>query len=356
MLAFSQRCVAREAVSVTRRPALIQWPRNRRMGSILVQDQAWPLVVTTFPSGELTDSDVHDYIGQLAAVLGRGELYGIITDATAGVASMRARHHGLIDAWLKANADALGRLSCGNAIIVRPSPLLRGVLNALYRFKRPPNPHRVFGSFEDGADWVLDRLVSARVLTQAEASERRRIAARLAAPPVDREERSQSAARDARSPGQIGPVIDMFSEPAFLLTSKGEVVHANPAATQTFPVTPSWLPTSVSTADTPLKELCQVTRVEVVDGFLYLVVPNAELVSPPEMDPRLEVELPPSLDRIARLLARGLCDKDIAAETDQSLATVRTYVTRVFKRMDVHSRAELICLWNARERWAARAP
>lgn len=52
--------------------------------------------------------------------------------------------------------------------------------------------------------------------------------------------------------------------------------------------------------------------------------------------------LPPSLARIADLLARGLSDKEIAIETGMPYVTVRTYVARTMAKLGVQSRRHLM--------------
>ena len=52
--------------------------------------------------------------------------------------------------------------------------------------------------------------------------------------------------------------------------------------------------------------------------------------------------LPPSLRAVARLAAEGLADKEIAEVLGRPLSTVRTYMRRVFRRLGVHSRRELM--------------
>jgi hypothetical protein len=52
--------------------------------------------------------------------------------------------------------------------------------------------------------------------------------------------------------------------------------------------------------------------------------------------------LPPSLRRVADALALGLSDKEIAARLDLPIATARTYVVRVRRRLGVTSRRDLI--------------
>jgi DNA-binding NarL/FixJ family response regulator len=51
--------------------------------------------------------------------------------------------------------------------------------------------------------------------------------------------------------------------------------------------------------------------------------------------------LPPKLAAVADGVTRGLTDKQIADELGAPLATVRTYVQRVYRRLGVHSRIEL---------------
>lgn len=53
-------------------------------------------------------------------------------------------------------------------------------------------------------------------------------------------------------------------------------------------------------------------------------------------------DLPESLRGVARAMALGLSDKEIASELGYSLATARTYVARVLKRLGVSSRRELM--------------
>ncbi len=52
--------------------------------------------------------------------------------------------------------------------------------------------------------------------------------------------------------------------------------------------------------------------------------------------------LPPSLTAVAELLVAGLSDKEITQRTELSLSTVRTYVARLYRRVGVHSRSELM--------------
>lgn len=64
----------------------------------------------------------------------------------------------------------------------------------------------------------------------------------------------------------------------------------------------------------------------------------------PRADDPIE-RLPLSLQRVARCLAEGFCDKEIAVRLGLSLATVRTYATRVYGRLGLSSRRELMRLY-----------
>jgi DNA-binding NarL/FixJ family response regulator len=58
--------------------------------------------------------------------------------------------------------------------------------------------------------------------------------------------------------------------------------------------------------------------------------------------------LPLSLSRVADGLARGLSDKEIADELSMPIATVRTYTSRVLKKLGVSSRRQLMLSGAAR--------
>lgn len=75
----------------------------------------------------------------------------------------------------------------------------------------------------------------------------------------------------------------------------------------------------------------------------------AQCCGAPEL-PRPRGALPTSLAAVADGIARGLSDKEIAAELALSLATVRTYVRRVYARLEVHGRVELARAWAVTER------
>ena len=54
------------------------------------------------------------------------------------------------------------------------------------------------------------------------------------------------------------------------------------------------------------------------------------------------LHLPPRQERIVELILRNQCDKQIAADLVLKVPTVRTYMHRIFVRLDVSDRLELV--------------
>jgi hypothetical protein len=314
---------------------------------IQIDTEAWPLAVVTFPRGEIVDADFDAYLNELGIWLDAGDRYATVTDTTQMERPIDARQRARLDDWIDARTSQLRRVSAGNALVVS-STLMRGVLNALYWVKKPPNPHHVVPTLGEAIDWCNERLefapsppsVPPPPIPQAPTS---LASSTAAASPVPR--------GDINAAGQVAGVMDAFSEAAFLVDDTGEFVFANHAARREFPTLPVWLRSVVSLDNRELQQLCRTTRVTQVSGSgrsVYLVVPCPELVPPSTPDPRQEIQLPPSLARIGRLLAQGKSDKEIANDADLPLSTVRTYVTRIFRKVGVHSRGEFIRLWATR--------
>jgi DNA-binding CsgD family transcriptional regulator len=53
-------------------------------------------------------------------------------------------------------------------------------------------------------------------------------------------------------------------------------------------------------------------------------------------------QLPPQQSRIVELILRNYCDKQIAAALGLKVPTVRTYLQRVYERIGVDGRLELV--------------
>ena len=67
------------------------------------------------------------------------------------------------------------------------------------------------------------------------------------------------------------------------------------------------------------------------------------------------LDLSPRQARVVRLILQGRRDKQIAEHLSLSVATVRTYLARIFARLGVADRVELVlCVWAASRQLAGR--
>lgn len=121
--------------------------------------------------------------------------------------------------------------------------------------------------------------------------------------------------------------LDEWLEPVYVVAGSGAVAWANAAARTTRP--PCWIhhvhDRALVPADVRLRPLES-------GGARYWIVIGP---GPPA------VSLPPRLARVAEQMVRGLADKDIASATGLSVASVRTYVTAIYRRTGARNRVVL---------------
>jgi hypothetical protein len=129
--------------------------------------------------------------------------------------------------------------------------------------------------------------------------------------------------------GALTSMLAALDEPA-LLVRRRRVVFTNAAGRAWVEATRRWLAAGSPAGFGSVTQLAP--RGLTVDLVLPRTSPAGDGLG----------ELPPSLHKVASLLARGLADKEIASELALPLATVRTYVARVLKRLDARGRRELM--------------
>ncbi len=146
------------------------------------------------------------------------------------------------------------------------------------------------------------------------------------------------------------PVLDAFDEPAFLVSAGGSVVHANRAARSAYSELPPWVSSSVR-RNAQVRPFVRAVPIELDGKTLFLVRPTGRALpaKPTSID-----ALPPYLGPVARRVALGLGDKEIAAELDMPLATVRTYVTRCLRGLGLTNRRQLMQAGRATQRPSRR--
>jgi DNA-binding CsgD family transcriptional regulator len=138
------------------------------------------------------------------------------------------------------------------------------------------------------------------------------------------------AASSRRELALLAKLVDAFDAPAWVLDAKSRVVHASVGARRSRQDPPS----AKESNDGGLRVI-PIT----LDGEACRVV----IASPKTLaaSDATRNELPPSLQRIAELVVRGLSNRDIAEQTGRSLATVRVYVARIYRHLGVRGRVDL---------------
>ncbi|MEZ4385054.1 MAG: LuxR C-terminal-related transcriptional regulator [Nannocystaceae bacterium] len=131
----------------------------------------------------------------------------------------------------------------------------------------------------------------------------------------------------------LADLVSNYRRPAFLADPRGAIVAMSNEAKALDSSGEG--PSDRDLADWPHFKL----EIQTEDGTYTLLVP--ELAEAANTQPR-KVQLPPRLAKIARLVISGCTDKQIAARTGLSFSTVRTYVRQIYRRLNVHSRVELV--------------
>ncbi len=277
------------------------------------------MVWVRFPSEPLTDACFRDYLSELSAIGEEGRPYATISDLRPIRAQITAAQRLMFDEWMQQNIEQLDRVAVGNALVASTAASRR-LANTVFWHWRDPPKFRLFSAEQAAQNWCRSRL-------HRVGATRRRRRVSTSPPPT--------------TSGPMAGVIDMFSEPAFLVTPDGDVVFANRAAREVFPPPRPWLTPAVWQNDAGSDMPLQVTRVSIDDRPLNLVVVG-EGAAFAGMQPRLL--------NIARLISAGKTDKEIAVFTGLAINSVRTYVRRLYASAGVSSRAELIRMWFLRSR------
>jgi hypothetical protein len=133
----------------------------------------------------------------------------------------------------------------------------------------------------------------------------------------------------------VQAILDAIGVPTWLMTARGSIVHANATARRGGREARERATRAAQRADH--EPWFAVSRIEIDGDPLTLVIDRA---------PHVHV-LPRSLSRVAEGIANGSTDKEIALALNIPIATVRTYVQRIYRRLNVHSRVALARLWSS---------
>ncbi len=290
------------------------------MHPIEVDTGQWPLLRVSYPADSLGDDDMRAYLRRIGSYAAAGARFGTVSDLSRMRQPPSAAQAWIYSEWLRMYSHMLRHASVANAIVA-DTAVVRGVISTAYWWYRDEPAFRLFDDVAEATAWCTERLARAGV-SGGHPPE---------APPVP----------VPGAPPAGAEAFDLLDEPVFLVDEHGAVAFANRAARMAFRDPPAWLEDAVSRDKSDWTVPARVGRLSSTEGSLFVVIPHAGAPLP---------DLPPSLDRIARLLCRGLSDKEIAQQTELTLPTVRTYVRRLYQRAGVHSRSELV------HRWYGRAP
>jgi hypothetical protein len=136
-------------------------------------------------------------------------------------------------------------------------------------------------------------------------------------------------------PVALQAVLDAIDHPVWLLSARGSVVHANHAAQALGRDARAAAMRAASQRSGDAR--FAVSATSIARERISVVVARSFST---------DISLPPSLVRVAQLIARGRSDKEIASELGLELSSVRTYVKRLYARLGVRSRVELTRAWT----------
>jgi hypothetical protein len=311
--------------------------------SITVDLSTWPVVHVVYRGDRLRLDDLPDFHAQLDRALDHAGKFVTIIDTTRlkhlpGPFVLR-RNEG----WVERNHAALSERSLGTVTITQ-NALARGIAQWILNARRIRSDGAVVSSLEEAVDWAKKRLKD-RGVSFDDALVSRLLLHEGGDDASTLEPRGGTIDPDAQA--LIEVVLGAFSEPAFLVDERGEVLFMNAAASDLFEQPPAWVHRTLSDGHSALKALCRVAPLA-IGANVFVVVPSAELL-PVRGQARPALDLPDSLQKVAVPLSRGLSDREISELTGLAHTTVRTYVRRIFERADVNSRGAFIRLYAGSE-------
>lgn len=124
--------------------------------SIVTDLRYLPLVVVSYPKGEVSDEDVAAFIQGQRDLLARRERFAVLTDARlAGVLKPNQRR--MMADWLVESDEASQRCVAAMGIVVN-NAMIRGALTAVLWIKQPAFPTKITTTLADSARYCISAL------------------------------------------------------------------------------------------------------------------------------------------------------------------------------------------------------
>ena len=122
------------------------------MAHVDVSDKHWPAVVTTVPSGDIADEDMHQANRDFLEIIkARRAEYVTVTDLRSG-GRVTPKQRAIITNFMADHDYILGRYCVGAAMIF-DSAVMRGMLTAILWLRTPEYPTKVFATSEEAIEW-----------------------------------------------------------------------------------------------------------------------------------------------------------------------------------------------------------
>ena len=140
--------------------------------SIELEDQLFPLVVTTFGETPMTDDDVRGYCRDLDALAERRGRFVHLIDTTRQKTSASPVQRRIFADWLSdPRAQRLAATRIGDAVVIT-NALVRGAVTAVFWIRPPVAPTKIFATPRESIAWIEERARDAGITLSPAMRER----------------------------------------------------------------------------------------------------------------------------------------------------------------------------------------
>jgi hypothetical protein len=136
----------------------------RDLGGIRIDTRSWPLIIWEMPSADgvsaTATAQAFGYLKELWQTRAPGERVFQLTDLSRALGATAASRRFAAD-FMKENEALIVEATLGGATVIT-SPIMRGVITAVFWLKASPVPTRIVATREDGLRHGLDLLEAHR--------------------------------------------------------------------------------------------------------------------------------------------------------------------------------------------------
>ena len=134
----------------------------------------WPIVVSTIIGKEHSEETLREAYGAWTGYMERGP-HVLIMDMTRGTAGATAAQRARVAAWIEQNEPLLRARKQLAHVMVMDSPVMRGIVTAVFWLRPAANPHYTARTLNEAVDIALRCLREAGLRIDPEAVARARV-------------------------------------------------------------------------------------------------------------------------------------------------------------------------------------